>query len=220
MPKRFAFTYPHDVIAEAVKRLSRVKDAEVERVSRTALAIAVREYLPVALWCEPSPPEALAEGGEGCVFISEEGVAFAKAPPLSGAVILRYFTEGRTPEVGQTLADAEYISATQRFTETLRARHGISIQTVTETKDGDVRYGARDGGEFLVTRDADLNAILENTATLLASEEFSHLRAGSFQYIDLRFGNKIFVKETATPESPNEPQAFTPPPKTDDTENP
>ena len=38
-------------------------------------------------------------------------------------------------------------------------------------------------------------SVIENLKTILVSEEFSHLKPGNFQYIDLRFGNKIFVNE-------------------------
>ena len=34
-----------------------------------------------------------------------------------------------------------------------------------------------------------------NLRSILASDEFNDLQPGSFQYIDLRFGNKVFVNK-------------------------
>jgi len=35
----------------------------------------------------------------------------------------------------------------------------------------------------------------KNLQSILSSEEFIHLQNGAFQYIDLRFGDKIFLNE-------------------------
>ena len=37
--------------------------------------------------------------------------------------------------------------------------------------------------------------VVENLLVVLASPEFSHLNPGNFSYIDLRFGEKVFVNE-------------------------
>jgi hypothetical protein len=46
---------------------------------------------------------------------------------------------------------------------------------------------------------------LSNLETILASGTFTHLKPGNFQYVDLRFGSKVFVNEapvaSSTPET-------------------
>ena len=134
---------------------------------------------------------------DACLFVSADGFAFAAAPSLKGAVLLRYMTEERTSEVGAILVSGKYVTATKEFAHALEQKHGMSVQTITETKDGDVRYRVRGGGELLVSRDADVQNVFENLDAILTSEEFKHITAGNFLYIDLRFGEKVFVKEFA-----------------------
>jgi len=56
------------------------------------------------------------------------------------------------------------------------------------------------GGEFKVTLTQEPEQTVENLLVVLTSEEFQGIEPGSFQYIDLRFGNKVFVnEELATP---------------------
>lgn len=195
IPKRFSYTYPHDAIIEAVTRLPRVENATVVRTSSTSLSITLTEYTPYALWCDYVPSLDIPSP---CLFISEDGFAFAQAPSLRGATFLRYMTESRTPEVGASLADPESMQATNEFTRALMQRHGRSVSAIIETKDGDVRYRVDGGGELLVGKDADMQEVFENLDAVLLSKEFKHIASGDFVYIDLRFGNKVFVKEFPT----------------------
>lgn len=192
IPKRFSYTYPHDVITETLERLPRVAHATVARASPTALSVALVEYTPYALWCRDVVP---SNAYSQCFFISEEGFAFAEAPSLTGSTFLRYITEGRDPEVGATLASDEYVKKTKEFAQALMPRHDMYVYAITQTTDGDTRYSARGGGELLVTKNADMQEVFENLDAILMSEEFKHLKSGNFVYIDLRFGNKAFVKE-------------------------
>lgn len=195
VPKRFSYTYPHDAVLETVKRLPRIADATVARTSPTSLSITLTEYIPYALWCDHTPS---ADTQSPCIFISEDGFAFAQAPSLQGTTFLRYMTEDRTPEVGASLASPEYMRAAKAFTHALMLRHGRSVSAIIEAKDGDVRYRVDGGGELLVGTDADMQEVFENLDAVLLSKEFKHIASGDFVYIDLRFGNKVFVKEFVT----------------------
>jgi len=41
---------------------------------------------------------------------------------------------------------------------------------------------------------------VNNLNVVLTSDEFTDIQPGGFQYIDLRFGNKVFVNETPVEE--------------------
>lgn len=192
IPRRFSYTYPHDSIVSAAKEVTRVQDVVVERTG-TALSVIVTEYMPYALWCKSIDS---VEGDSHCLFVTEEGWAFAPAPSLRGAILLRYATEGREPQVQTMLAPADYMKATRDFAAALAEKHGLSVSAIVETPDGDVRYRLRGGGELLLKRDADIGDVLGNLGALLSSDEFKHISTDGFVYIDLRFGDKVFVKES------------------------
>jgi hypothetical protein len=193
VPKSFALTYPRKTLTERIRKLSRVAKATALRTSLTALSITVTEYVPHALWCADA---SLSETDNRCFYITDAGYAFAEAPSLHGATFLRYVTEGRTPEVGASLGDASYVNMTKKFADALMEGHGMYVHTIAETEDGDVRYRVRGGGELLVRRDADIEKVFENLDAILTSREFKHAQSGDFGYIDLRFGDKVFVKES------------------------
>ncbi len=194
IPKRFSYFYPHDAIVHAIAQLPRVASVEVTRTSLATLSVALTEYFPTALWC---PLATIADmPDDGCLFVSKEGFTFAPASSLRGTVLLRYRTEGRTPQIGTTFATAAYLQATERFAHALLERHGMFVTAITETKGDDVQYQLRGGGALLVARDADIQKVFDTLEAILSSQKFAHLKAGKFIYIDLRFGDKVFVKET------------------------
>lgn len=193
IPRRFSYTYPHDRVVSAAKEVVRVQDIVVERVSRTALSVTVTEYMPYALWCKSIDT---TEEDSHCLFVTREGWAFAEAPSLQGAILLRYATEGREPQARTMLAPADYMQATRAFAAALAEKHGLYVRAIVETPDGDVRYRLRGGGDLLLKRDADVGNALGNLGALLASNEFKHISTDGFMYVDLRFGDKVFVKES------------------------
>ena len=77
----------------------------------------------------------------------------------------------------------------------LLAEHGWFVSHIEFDQVGDVFLGIVSGGELKVIAAEPPESIVENLLTILASDEFSHIKPGNFQYIDLRFGNKVFVNE-------------------------
>jgi len=189
VPKRFSYTYPEDALFTTLLEEPRIADVHIDRPMRTHLAISITEHEPHALWCADHAARA------GCVFVSSDGTAFAEAPPLTGSVFRRYLAEGRTPEVGVTFVSADYLRATEEFARALAREHGMQVHAIVETRDGDVRYRLRGGGELIVTRDASIQEVFENLDSVLNADSFRHLAPDNFAYIDLRFGSKVFVKE-------------------------
>lgn len=188
VPKRFAYTYPRRAIVREVERIPRIASATVERVSRTDIVVAVTEHTPAALWCAH-------EQADSCVFITDEGIAFAEAPELHGTVFIRYSAEGMEPQVGEEVGTSRFIESTREFARALFMRHGMRVHSIVRTQDGDVRYRIFGGGELLTAASAPIADVFGNLDSLLFSDTFEHLESGDFYYIDLRFGNRIFVKE-------------------------
>lgn len=191
IPRRFTYMYPHEDIEQMVKNTPRVSRAQVSLASNNELFISINEHVPHALWCTEAPEEGAAD----CLFVSSAGFPFAEAPSLSGSTFLRYVTEGRQPEIGAPFMSVEYLRVSEEFSRVLAREYGMHVYAIYETRQGDVHYRIRGGGEILVPRVADMQKIFENLNSILTSEEFGHLRPGNFSYIDLRFGNKIFVKQ-------------------------
>lgn len=196
IPKRFFYTYPHDALVADILRETRVEEVTVVRVG-TELSVAVTEYAPRALWCK----EVYSTVNEGCVFISDTGAAFAEAPPLSGSVFRRYAEEGRMPQSGAVFSSSTYMHVTEEFSLALLREHGMQVTAIVKTADGDVRYRVLGDGEIIVAEDTPIQEVFENLDSILSSSEFAHIAPSNFIYIDLRFGDRVFVKEKAVQEN-------------------
>lgn len=187
IPKRFGPLYPARTIEEKIRLVSRVKNVQLERGDNNNLMIVFEEYQPLALWC-PS-----LEATE-CFFIDHTGLAFAPAPTLSGAAFVRYVTDGE-PAVGAVIADRQFLDESVQFIELMETDLGLFVTHVVTFGDYDVEYTVSGGGRIKLSQDLPMQDSFKNLKTILASEDFAHLEPGSFNYIDLRFGDKVFVSE-------------------------
>ena len=188
IPRRFAWWYPERDVYTALQAIPRLKNPHVERVSGTTLTVSYDEYVPTALWCNDRTD---AE----CLFIDGSGFAFTAAPKLTGGALLRFRTLGATPTIGNVMTTPEHLATMNEFIRLVSRNLKIEISSVEFDSADDVFYVLSAGGELRATlRDPALQ-VFDNLRTILASKEFTHIKPGNFQYIDLRFGSKVFVNE-------------------------
>jgi cell division septal protein FtsQ len=186
IPRRFVYFYPEEALLERLRQIERIKDVHVVREG-TVLHVTYGEYTPEALWCKE-------ESQETCLFIDETGHAFDSAPDLIGGTLLRYYSLQREPTLGdRPMTEADY-SATKEFVARL-AETGWYIESVEVDTVRDVFYGLNSGGELKVSLSEDPKRAIDFLNTIRQSDEFKHLAPGNFNYVDLRFGTKIFVNE-------------------------
>lgn len=192
IPRRFSWFYPQAAMLEEVGKVERIRDVIIERTSQTELHIRYGEHMPFALWCdEPVAPITT----DTCLFVNERGYAFAHAPQLEGGSFVRYRSAGTVPEIGKEVMGFDSFWNTVSFGELL-ALDNLFVTSVETDAAGDVYYGLTTGGELRATLTDPATKVADNLRTILHSKEFSHLRGEPFHYIDLRFGNKVYVSET------------------------
>lgn len=186
IPRTFAWTYPKRAIGIGLAEVPRLKDSEVTLQGQT-LVVVFDEYQPVALWC--------AEDTVNCFFIDQTGFAFSVAPELTGSAFVRYEEKGKQVEVKTQAVERDFLDTSQDFVEKLADELGLYVTRIATVDELDVEYTVSGGGVLKTSRQIDLPKTFTNLRTLLQSEDFIHLDDGSFAYIDLRFGDKVFVNE-------------------------
>ncbi len=187
IPKRFAFFYPEEKVFAAVNQVERIKNVQVARVSGTEVEVTYDEYIPDTLWC------SLKEEDK-CVFFDENGYAFDDSPDLRGESVVRYYTLERDIELKvQPFLPADY-EATKEFTKSL-SDIGWFVTKIEINTARDAFYTLSHGGELRTSLTEAAELPFDNLVTILQSEEFAHIEPGNFQYIDLRFGSRVFVNE-------------------------
>ena len=187
IPYRFAWLYPKEQLREKISEIERVFNVAFKVHDRNILLITFDEYIPYALWCQ-----SLEE--QKCVFLDAEAYGFAQAPQLSGGNFLRFVTSGREPTPGEALVEAGGFSNLETLIK-LFEQQGWLISHVEIDQVGDVFLAVVGGGEFKVQASDDPVKVVQNLLVVLESDQFQHIAPGNFQYIDLRFGNKVFVNE-------------------------
>lgn len=187
IPRRFAYFYPELDVAEAVATVPRIKNIAIYRQSGTALRVVFDEYVPEALWCN-------AATSSPCLFLDEVGFAFAPAPELQGGSMVRYYATEREPKEAEAPFSSADFAATTRFIDLVETL-GWYVTKVEVNQTRDVFYTLAQGGELKATLTDAPERPFENLRTILNSEEFKHLKPGGFQYLDLRFGTRVFVNE-------------------------
>ncbi len=188
IPRQFAWWYPEEEIIKNISQIPRMKDPTVTRDNGRSLTIRFSEYEPYALWCDE-------RSSENCLFVDKMGYAFGASPKLSGGAFLRYRTLGRDMQVGAVMAERRDIDTMEQFVKLVEDNLQFSITQIETDTAGDVFYILSGGGEFKATLRDDATKVFDNLRAILASDEFKDVRPGNFQYIDLRFGNKVFVNE-------------------------
>lgn len=186
IPKRFVLMYPEDSIRSVVSEIDRIKNIEIDTTSRTSIAVSFDEYVPDTLWCTLNLEE--------CVFVDGSGFAFAKAPSLTGGSFLRLEKLGVTPVTNiQAFESGQYLQVKQLVS--LLEGNGWFVEKVAVDVAGDAYLTLTKGGELKVALNDAPEQIVENLFTVLSAGEFADIGPGEFEYIDLRFGNKVFVND-------------------------
>lgn len=190
IPRRFAWFYPHDDIEEVVGSVERLHNINVSRINNTSLSVTFDEYVPTALWCDSLEMNK-------CLFMSRDALAYTHAPKLTGGSLMRFVHLNEEPERNKYLIDSETFASLLRLTDLL-AEYDWQVSVVELDSAGDAYMHLVGGGELKIHTGDTPEQIRENFLVILGSEEFSHLEPGNFLYVDLRFGNKVFVNENLT----------------------
>lgn len=187
IPRSFVYLYPEQDIQKALAGIERVKDITLERIGGTKLEVTFSEYVSDALWCESEE--------QNCLFIDNTGFAFSKAPELKGGAFLRFVSMSKSPELGQSvITSAEY--KTLKETEDRLQTMGWYLERIDVDAMGDAYLMLVSGGELKISLSQTVEGTIGNLETVLASDDFTDVAPGNFRYIDLRFGNKVFVNRT------------------------
>lgn len=196
-PKNNAFLYPHDALethlSEYFKRIDTVK---VSLKNLRTLSVVITERKPEALWCG-------TEGSEHCYFMDNHSTIFAESPSFSGDAYFKYYgdlaVEGvNGPLGGQYIASSTQFAELHLFVENirtlgLRPEYLAASNTGTTTPVEQFTLMVSNGGKIYFDRREPLEQLFENLKALLRTPALADAW-GRVEYIDLRYGNKVYYK--------------------------
>lgn len=193
-PRSNILLYPRAAIERAIEAAEpRIASAAVALSSGNTIALTVKEREPSALWCEGTydTQEAIHDP---CYFIDGDGLIYGKAPVFTGDVYIRYWgIHGGDPTGLQLLELAAYREMSYLL-ETLPKFSLEPTDVVFNDQNADVTVYLKGRARLLFTRKQSLGEVLENLDSVLSSEPLGGRDALELDYIDLRFGNKIYYR--------------------------
>lgn len=188
----------------------RIAKLDVDLKGFKILEIEVSERAPKAIWCE-NEAEVLDEEisepkendsykiitQESCFFVDKFGYIFDSSPIFSGDSFLRY--EGKLiakEPIGSYFFLERNALKLEKFLSLLGQLDTKPVRVIKNSSD-EVIVVLENGTELILSFDSDMEEIFQNLATLV-SEPTLRMKSSSlfsnFQYIDLRFGNKLLYK--------------------------
>lgn len=209
-PRDAVLLTPKQQIAELlITEFERVKEATVRRSGLRKLQIVVKEHRPEYLWC--------LDDEELCYYIDQSSYVFSKAPYFSDHVFLKFtgsHYDVPSDPLGTRIFDEEALARAfalkERFEE-----GGLVVSKVAAEEYGDYAFyidvinDTRVGpeGRIIVNFDQSNDVLVENLQLAFQDEKLQAQLARNpedFEYIDIRFKDKIVYRFSAPNKETNE----------------
>ncbi len=195
-PKNNVLWYPHAKLAQYLKdTFKRIDTIDIRLKDFHTLVVTITERKPVAMWCDTLPN--LDQRNNRCYFMDQNSTIFSDAPIFSGDAYFKYYgLVSSTAPIG-----TEYLASTTKFSEisdfVSRAReYGLHPQYILGKENNEFSLIISGGGEIYFDLNANLPKVSGNLEALLRTSALSTTTNGfvPVQYIDMRYGNKLFYK--------------------------
>ncbi|HDQ16676.1 MAG TPA: hypothetical protein ENN31_00975 [Candidatus Vogelbacteria bacterium] len=170
------------------------------------LEVVLEERMPKYLWCREN------EDGEGseCFFVDKRGFIFSPAPLLSNSLIPRITGRNFSSPLGQVILPSRYFRNLEDIIGIIRMvlsdnNMTAKISVIEIFNSGDIRLVLEINKEgtgqlywpIIFYLEQDYKILAEDFAPIFKNQEFiNELENNNWQieYIDLRFGRRIFYK--------------------------
>jgi hypothetical protein len=188
------FLYPKkNLEKDLLIQFPRIKSVELVRSHTNTLVVTIHEREPFALWCDTPPTEENTV--PTCYFLDTDGFVFTRSPQFSGDAYFKYY--GILPFDGAI--GSLYLASTTRFHELahfvdVAKKLEISpLYIISKNQDSFELY-VFGGGKIIFDTTQGLPKVTDNMSILLKTPNLIPRKNGmlDIDYIDLRFGNKLF----------------------------
>lgn len=184
IPRNRFFSFPGDKVkSNLISVFGRLDSVEIKKENPSTIIVSVSEREPVSILC--------VEGSKDCFFIDKTGLIFEEAPFFSSGVFVRFSDLRREKSsFGQVLVDKETLERLFGFVDKVGPFFQI---TDIYLEDGGVyRLQDESDTQIILGKKDDWSLAFSNLETFL--RDYRDGKYPSFEYIDMRFGNKVFYK--------------------------
>jgi len=199
----YALLFPHNnvvlypraaIVSDILQKHPTFASVEVRATSLRALRVVVVERAPKALWCggaraAPAP----------CLHLDLRGVAYEIAAEFEGPVYTKYYgalTDSALPR--QYVREEKFRSLTA-LVGALEEQQGGKVASVEVDQAEDARLRFTSGFELIFALKDGGGDVFERFTLALTAEPFEGRAVSDFEYLDLRFGDRLYYKLKGEP---------------------
>ncbi|GEM_PF-2068191 len=195
VPRANFLVYSRDALEAAVERqFLRIASLTFTEQSPRALRVVIHEREPDAVWCEGS---FVAVHARHCFYVDRDGVLYDQAPEFSGPVYFEFYGYVRQPpQLGDAILPVAQLTLARSVRNVLRA---LALEPVALVILPDRSYElvTEKGWKILFDAGGDAGTMGEHLRAALTSDVLTKRladRNNALDYIDLRYGKKVFYK--------------------------
>lgn len=179
--KSIFFLSEKKIRKEVLSQVSTIKDITIEKVFPGEIKVGLLERNPVAVWCKET-------NTKHCYYIDKEGVAFQKTENIGGGYLLIIRDIMRF--AGDDVITENYINNLFFLINELR-KIKIELNYVDLTRENTIKIVTKNGWSILFSLE---NNKVELNNLKLILEKIGEEKVKNLDYIDLRFGDRIYYK--------------------------
>jgi len=187
LPRSSYFLFDSEASEEKIlKDFPRLESVQIRKEFPSKISVAAKEREFWAIYCA-------GESGR-CGYIDRTGFVYEEAPVSTGSLILAVFRDTGGVQIPSQSLEQALVEKFILFSALLKNETGEEVESfiLSGGLDDEFRARVRSGFFLYVKRDDDFARVVK-TFKIFLEKEIGEKKRG-LEYVDLRFGNKIFYK--------------------------
>ncbi len=195
--------YPKNAITKDILgHDSIIEKVTLELKQLHTLELTIQERTPTALWCKSTMhtegTEPTFDISPDCYFMDDAGFIFATAPTFSGNLYFRYYGLITIDDpIGQTYAIDPPLPHMAALMNQLKQQNNFKVTGLFARGNGEYELHLEHNGSIIFNNLQSLEKSYTNFITVLderSAKALKNATSSRFEYVDLRFGDKVFYK--------------------------
>jgi hypothetical protein len=186
-----------------VEKFPQMQTVSLSLNTKRNLVISMSEREAVALWCGMNVSASASE--KKCYYLDENAFIFDDAPVFSGDVFFEFYGKGdvqKDTPLGKTfLGKKAFMNILDLHN--LLEEYGQEVLNIMLSEDGSGEFGTKAGCLIRFNTDQPITTLTSNIDAVFHLYKWENISDTSrrenvcekLEYVDFRFGNKIYYRE-------------------------